>query len=228
MTHKKIDFDYAVRLFVESAIKPTKHSIQSVLGLSANTFRRLGFSVRELSRQYEIAIKQQNINSCKQCGKSCNFPNIFCNSSCSAKFHNKSRKIVATCKCCSAELNSGKSFCSSVCSSTYKYQKYIESWLNGTCTSTTKGTGISSYIRKYLFEKYKNKCSCCGWGETNQTSGKVPLEVEHIDGDSQNNSPDNLTLLCPNCHSLTSTYKALNKGKGRHSRRKRYHEGKSY
>lgn len=39
---------------------------------------------------------------------------------------------------------------------------------------------------------------------------------------------NNLILLCPNCHSLTPTYKALNKGNGRHNRMKRYNDGKSY
>lgn len=68
----------------------------------------------------------------------------------------------------------------------------------------------------------------CGWCEVNPISGKVPIELEHIDGDSNNNSLENLKLLCPNHHSLTPTYKYLNKGKGRHSRRERYNKGKSY
>jgi hypothetical protein len=41
------------------------------------------------------------------------------------------------------------------------------------------------------------------------------VEVEHIDGDWQNNNPENLILLCPNCHSLTPTYRGLNRGRGR-------------
>ena len=34
-------------------------------------------------------------------------------------------------------------------------------------------------------------------------------------GNFENNSETNLTLLCPNCHSLTPTYKGANKGNGR-------------
>lgn len=41
------------------------------------------------------------------------------------------------------------------------------------------------------------------------------MELEHIDGNSENNDLSNLTLLCPNCHSLTSTYKGRNIGNGR-------------
>lgn len=47
----------------------------------------------------------------------------------------------------------------------------------------------------------------------NPYTGTIPLEVEHIDGDAENNSEDNLTLLCPNCHSLTKTYRGANRGK---------------
>ncbi len=82
--------------------------------------------------------------------------------------------------------------------------------------------------KKYLIHKHGEECMECGWGETNPYSSKVPIELEHIDGDGSNNSLDNLKLLCPNCHSLTPTYKSLNIGKGRHKRRERYKEGKSY
>jgi hypothetical protein len=37
-----------------------------------------------------------------------------------------------------------------------------------------------------------------------------------------------LDLLCPNCHSLTKTFKGANKGRGRHQRRSRYKNGQSF
>lgn len=40
-------------------------------------------------------------------------------------------------------------------------------------------------------------------------------EVEHIDGDWQNNRLTNLTLLRPNCHALTPAFRGLNRGRGR-------------
>jgi hypothetical protein len=54
----------------------------------------------------------------------------------------------------------------------------------------------------------------CGWGEVNKFTNKVPIEIEHKDGNCENNRLDNLELLCPNCHSLTSTYKGANKSEG--------------
>lgn len=52
-------------------------------------------------------------------------------------------------------------------------------------------------------------------------TGKVPVVADHIDGDWQNNRPENLRLLCPNCDSLQPTYGGLNKGNGRSSVRAR-------
>lgn len=36
---------------------------------------------------------------------------------------------------------------------------------------------------------------------------KIPLELHHINGDSNDNRLNNLQLLCPNCHALTSNYR---------------------
>lgn len=84
--------------------------------------------------------------------------------------------------------------------------------------------GISQHLAKYIKEKYSNRCARCGWQEVNPYTGNVPLEIEHIDGDFTNNSEENLTLLCPNCHSLTPTYKGANRGHGRAARSKYYND----
>lgn len=41
----------------------------------------------------------------------------------------------------------------------------------------------------------------------------IPLELHHIDGNSDNNELCNLQLLCPNCHALTQNYRGKNKKK---------------
>jgi len=73
---------------------------------------------------------------------------------------------------------------------------------------------VSDHVRRYLFEKC-GACVLCGWAELNAWTGKSPLHVDDIDGDWRNHRPDNLRLLCPNCHALTSSYGALNRGHGR-------------
>jgi hypothetical protein len=72
-----------------------------------------------------------------------------------------------------------------------------------------------SFLKRYLIRKLGECCSACGWAERHPLTKKVPVEVEHIDGNWQNNRIENLTLLCPNHHSLTPTYRGLNRGKGR-------------
>lgn len=60
-------------------------------------------------------------------------------------------------------------------------------------------------IREGIFEQ---KCYCCGLRTWNDHP--IPLELEHKNGNPQDNSLDNLTLLCPNCHALTATYRGKN------------------
>ena len=78
--------------------------------------------------------------------------------------------------------------------------------------------------KKYLIYKFGNKCMKCSWDEINPTTGLVPIQLEHKDGNSENNNLNNLELLCPNHHSLTPTYGALNKGNGRTKRQEKRKE----
>ena len=77
------------------------------------------------------------------------------------------------------------------------------------------------FIKNYLMELHNYKCELCGWGEINQFTKNIPLEVHHIDGDCTNNCIENLQLICPNCHSLTENYGARNTGKSKRNFRKR-------
>lgn len=62
----------------------------------------------------------------------------------------------------------------------------------------------------------EKKCSCCGL--TTWMNQDVPLELDHIDGNHDNNRLENLRMLCPNCHALTPNYRGKNIGKGGGSR----------
>ena len=124
------------------------------------------------------------------------------------------------CKNCGKLLKSGRYYCNNICQKEYEYLMYIRDWKSGQHNGMRGKYQISNHIRRYLLKKYNNKCSKCGWSEINPFSGIVPLEIEHIDGNYLNNSESNLIVLCPNCHSLTSTYKGANIGNGRKSRKK--------
>jgi predicted restriction endonuclease len=127
------------------------------------------------------------------------------------------------CIVCGQKINKGATkYCSTKCQHDSRTSLIIEKWKSGEISATRGQYAISKPVRDYLFRKYGNKCAWCGWNETNPYTGTIPLEVDHIDGNYKNNLEENLILLCPNCHSLTPTYKNLNKGNGRTSRKKYY------
>ncbi len=143
----------------------------------------------------------------------------FCNASCSAKYNNSKRKLNKhKCIYCGKELNKKVKYCSNKCQMEYQYEEYISEWKKGRKDGLIGKYQTSGYIRRYLHEKYNSSCCECGWNKINPYTGKIPLEIEHIDGDYTNNKEENLKLLCPNCHSLTATYKGANIGNGRKHR----------
>ena len=124
---------------------------------------------------------------------------------------------------CGRELTQRQTkYCCYKCQQSYEQKQWVERWKNGDESGLRGSYQVSSHIRTYLFEKYGSKCAQCGWGEVNPFTGNVPLEIEHIDGIYSTTTESNLTLLCPNCHSLTATYKGANRGKGREGRKKYY------
>ena len=46
----------------------------------------------------------------------------------------------------------------------------------------------------------------------------IPLELDHVDGNQENNAVEKLRLLCPHCHSLTPTFRGRNKRSCRRNR----------
>lgn len=128
------------------------------------------------------------------------------------------------CLNCGKELHhTGRSyhkFCDNKCQMEYKYEQFIESWKQGDENGIVGACSTSVHIRKYMFKKYNNKCSICGWGEQNPYTHTIPLELHHIDGDCLNNKESNLQLLCPNCHSLTENFGSRNKESKRFHRQK--------
>lgn len=125
------------------------------------------------------------------------------------------KKPRKNCLSCGEECNRPLAvYCSLKCQKEYQTKKRVEA------------DNFSPRAAKRYLLKIDSSCSICkisSWMDD-----PIVLEIDHIDGNFENNSLSNFRLICPNCHSQTSTYKNRNKGKGRHSRRIRYKEGKSY
>ena len=69
----------------------------------------------------------------------------------------------------------------------------------------------SHRLRKRLIQENFFEAKCYSCEQTEWLGNPIPLELEHIDGNHQNNTLENLTILCPNCHAFTSTYRGKNK-----------------
>ncbi len=131
------------------------------------------------------------------------------------------RKLFPNCLVCDAMLpRRSYKYCSNKCQADFQYEKYIHDWKCGKVSGLQARLGIvSRHVKRYLRSKYHNRCCICGWAEVNIVTRTVPLVADHIDGNWQNNKEANLRLICPNCDSLSATYAALNRGKGRIGRR---------
>jgi len=73
------------------------------------------------------------------------------------------------------------------------------------------GSSITSYhlknrlLRENILERKCSHCQRVEWMDND-----IPLELDHINGINDDNRIENLRLLCPNCHALTSTYRGKN------------------
>lgn len=87
-------------------------------------------------------------------------------------------------------------YCSTKCQTQYQ-------WLTVTRPHVISGGGGSG-MKRYLIEEFGYACSHCAL--TNWLDDSIVLQLDHIDGNSDNNCISNIRLLCPNCHSQTSTF----------------------
>lgn len=164
--------------------------------------------------------------NCKFCNKSIpenKKDNIFCNHSCSASFNNKGIRrhgVNRNKKCgfCNKETDNSK-FCSNKC-----HKNFI--WEETKKVILETGRATKSSARRLLEEQQGRKCQMCGLSEW--LGHPLLLILDHMNGDPEDWSIANLRLICSNCDTLTPTYKGRNKGHGRHSRRIRYQQGKSF
>ena len=149
-------------------------------------------------------------------------PRIFCSSSCSASNSNRRRGVEKpNCLFCGVKLRRrSRKFCTTTCQKLFEWEQTKLAIVEHACFSGPKEA------KRFLLETVGHVCIIClrkSW-----MSKPIPLVLDHIDGNADNWHISNMRLICANCDAQTDTYKGKNRGFGRHARRQRYKEGKSY
>ena len=156
---------------------------------------------------------------CKECqteippDRQCN---VFCNRSCRTRYGNKHRTrrlCKGRCTKCETPCPKRRAFCSRRCAAAARWEEKVARIQSGLRVPPKAA-------RRFLAETKGYNCQICrlsSWQDH-----ELVLIVDHINGNADDNTTENLRLLCPNCDSQTSTYKGRNKGRGRADRRQRY------
>lgn len=166
---------------------------------------------------------KRNTRPCRECGKMFYRKDsriLSCSRSCGIAYSNrvnpKRKKLSISHQCAAvnctntAERIRGDIY---LCSKECRYAYNVHEWLEGRESGSNKYT-YKAFVKQYLLETYGYRCVLCDICEHRPEVVEV-LQLDHIDGHWDNNSPDNVRMLCPTCHALTETYGAKNKGQGR-------------
>ena len=123
------------------------------------------------------------------------------------------------CGWCGQIINhhNAKKFCSRKCYDAYHTQEHYQHYLQD--NSIAYGQQNMQRYKKYFLEEQNHECAICHIKD-NWNNMKLTFILDHIDGNADNNSRDNLRLICPNCDSQLSTYKSKNKNSARRKYRK--------
>ena len=109
------------------------------------------------------------------------------------------------------EYQGNNKYCSVACSAKHRSEEHKRNFFSGLLEKRID----RPTARKYLAEVRGYKCEVCS---VSDWQGKpITLHVDHKNGDPSNDHPDNLRLICPNCHSQTEFLGGANKGRGRGS-----------
>lgn len=128
----------------------------------------------------------------------------------------RSKKVLKECLSCK-KLTTSPKYCSMECHRTYEWHKRFNQISEGVVLSEDS-------MRRYVTETRGYKCEECGCGST-WNSKPITLQLDHVNGNSDNNSLDNIRWLCPNCHTQTETWCARNKKNSVRSKRRLKYAG---
>lgn len=182
--------------------------ISEILGKSYGSVKNHLLKKYGINQTQFDNLRNKDILTCHCCGNE--FSNQksgksrkYCSISCSNI--SRGKKNVKNCPICFNPLDKAKrtKYCSPEC--------YSKSIIKTNQEKLESGMFLDSHrktIKKLLILKRGHCCEICkneSWNGVN-----IPLILDHIDGNPQNNLENNFRLICPNCDALTPTYMGRN------------------
>lgn len=131
----------------------------------------------------------------------------FCQLSCARQFAAKrgrnrsgiSLLIEKRCQTCGAPSNRRFGGTNRYCQEHKRKVKSVEEITSGKC------------LKRHLLKMSGRICASCQL--TEWLGNPIPIQLDHVDGNPDNNQIENLRLLCPNCHACTPTFSGKNRGR---------------
>lgn len=139
---------------------------------------------------------------------------------CADEYSKSKRKRINRTRClnCDSEIISvrKRKFCSKDCQTEYKW-KITKAKIESGEYQKSRSPNSVLLLKKYVLDRDGHKCSICG--NTEWMGKDIPLVLDHINGRSSDNDPNNLRFVCPNCDRQLPTFGSKNKNSDRNKRR---------
>lgn len=123
--------------------------------------------------------------------------------------------LKTSCKNCEKDFEHGRNtfglYCSNKCQQDLAFKKNIEAWKAGKKSGWVgKTRKLTTWLRRHILERDNFTCVKCPWNKRHPIDNLPLVEVNHIDGNSENCKEENLETLCPCCHSETPNFRRRN------------------
>ncbi len=170
---------------------------------------------RANAKQERISLYILDPKICPQCRTALIYENRhynYCSLSCGATHRirpGKAKRSISCQFCHKPTSYKNTKYCSSACQREEEYNLKTKPLIMEGRVS------VPTTLKRFLKREGKDECYTCG--TTHWQGEKLSLQLDHVDGNASNNLPENMRLLCPNCHSLTPSFTGKNRGFGRQS-----------
>jgi endogenous inhibitor of DNA gyrase (YacG/DUF329 family) len=124
----------------------------------------------------------------------------FCSNLCHKKLQFETARTIKTCPSCQNQFEDSPSrkarkFCSVECKNTERLSDKQRREKAKAAQILKRGNNSSRRLRNWIFKVKEAKCQSCGYDKR-----KYCIDLHHIDNNPNNNTVENIAILCVMCH----------------------------